>query len=167
LWLRSQLCAEPRISLHYVRAHTSRLDDISQGNEVADTLAKAARVRLSQTPPAVTYDQDGIYLSFKDVILNSGVKTDIRKILCDLRAKIWKPLRQGKTMKSFRTNFQKSHKVMRAHAIASGNDKLWSYFVLATLRWLTPPPIAHGDYPACWHCQGNTKDTLIFWNVLV
>ena len=108
---------------------------------MADHLAKAARINhsVSLDLSVVTYDQGGIYLSFKgvDSAFPSGHRLETSAA-------------EGKIMKDFRTSFQKTQKLVRAHAITSGNEKIWSYFILATLRWLTPPPISQGEYPICW-----------------
>jgi hypothetical protein len=37
---------------------------------------------------------------------------------------------------------------------------MWSYFVLATLRWFTPPPAGANGPPPCWLCDPPVPDTI-------
>eukprot|EP00456_Euglypha_rotunda_P026809 TRINITY_DN2152_c0_g1_i8.p1 TRINITY_DN2152_c0_g1~~TRINITY_DN2152_c0_g1_i8.p1 ORF type:complete len:621 (-),score=-34.86 TRINITY_DN2152_c0_g1_i8:152-1831(-) len=157
--LREELRTKPLIRLKHIRAHTHGTDFLSRGNEMADSTANGARIKCTNSPPIVTLDLGGVLLEFKDIVLSKGIKEDIRFILSASRARIWKGLsRQGRTLKMFRTSFQAIQKSIRAHAISSGKESVWSYFILASLRWFTPPP-AKSVYPQCPLCSGQT-DTI-------
>src|ERR1700722_15909220 len=66
---------------------------------------------------------------------------------------------QRLTLKKHRTTYSIFQKTVRKHAIESGNEKLWSYFILATLRWFTPPKKLL-SYPDCVLCPLKASDTL-------
>jgi len=165
-WLstfRKDLAMKPNLSLQYTPAHTNASDPLSKGNDMADRVAKLARESHSDAtpPPLVTLDTLGVYLEFKGQILMGGVKEDIRKILRVKRSQKWKLLsKQGRTLKNFRTIFPRVQRQIRRYAISSGREQMWSYFILATLRWFTPPPRGKSPPSVCRLCDGSVPDTI-------
>jgi ribonuclease HI len=158
--LRSTLLSKPYISLRYVRAHTLGTDQLSKGNDMADRVAKRSRVD-SEPPPLVTLASGGVFLDFRGQTLLKGIKEDIRAILCECRVRTWKKLsRQGRTLKQFRTTFQRFQKRVRAYAVSSGKERVWSYFILASLRWLTPTPKGSSTPPMCYLCDSLATNSM-------
>ena len=74
------------------------------------------------------------------------------------RFKKWSQLNhQGSIMKKFRTKYEIISSSIRSQALEKGKDRIWSFFILATLRWLTPPP-TQGLYNSCTLCDLEEKD---------
>jgi len=159
--LRADLASKPEISIEYVRAHTGGVDNISKGNERADYLAKRARhLPLDSTEPS-TFEPYGVYITYKGRLLLGGVKSDIKFVLNESRFHTWKSLRrQGVTLKKYRTSICKFQKTVRNFAIETGKERVWSYFILASLRWFTPLK-RDGGYPPCDLCSNNAQNDLL------
>ena len=86
--LRDVLNSKPLISLRYVPAHTLGEDSLSKGNEMADRMAKSARVSCPKPPP-VTLAWDGVFIVFEGKVLQKGVKEDLRYVQRHCRTRSW------------------------------------------------------------------------------
>jgi ribonuclease HI len=154
--LVSVLKSNPQIKTHYVRAHTNKKDMISMGNQKADMLAKLAT--KSKADPLMTMDRGGVYLSFDSKILISGIKRDLARIVKVLRFKAWSKLQhQGQILKQFKHQYADIYKNLIKMMLERKKDKIWSFFILSTLRWITPPPTS-GVSVKCVLCSGNDFD---------
>ena len=72
----------------------------------------------------------------------------------------WTKLKkQGLTLKKYSSSFVKFQKAVRNHVIENGNEKVWSYFILATLRWFTPLKRG-GTLPTCDLCEVSAPNNL-------
>jgi ribonuclease HI len=148
----------PNISSTHILAHTKRLDELSLGNEEADKLAKAGcKLQGGET---MTLDWQGVYLRFKGRILMSGIKKDLYGIMKYLRREKWKKLsRQGYILREFGSQYENITKQIRTMAVEKNQDKVWSFFILATLRWITSPP-TENKLSKCNLCSENAEESL-------
>jgi hypothetical protein len=146
----------PHMNTNFVKAHTDKKDMISKGNDRADKLAKAGT--KIKADPLITLDRGGTYLSFEGKMLVSGIKKDLAKISKILRYKSWSKLQhQGQILKHYKHQYSQIYKNLIRMMLEKRNDKLWSFFILSTLCWITPPPIA-GIYAKCTLCGSNSVD---------
>jgi hypothetical protein len=123
-----------------------------------DKLAKTASHDMPL--PFCTLDPGGVYLKMKDKLLCGGIKKDISEITKKIREGRWKKLsRQGHIMKKFKSKFKQIQMEIRKMAVENGNERVWSFFVLATLCWITPPPV-RGKYSFCFLCSSQEEDKL-------
>jgi len=147
--LQGILEGNPHIKLAFVKGHTGKKDWISLGNERADYLAKKGN--CDTKGEVVTLDNGGVYISYNKKILLSGIKNDIRSIFDELRRLKCNQLRhQGMTLRSPR--FKKIMKEVRDDSVTFQKHWIWSYFILASVRWLTPPPLFKSYLP-CQMCK--------------
>jgi hypothetical protein len=106
----------------------------------------------------MTLDRGGVYLSFSSKILISGIKRDLARIVKVLRFNTWSKLQhQGQILKQFKHQYADIYKNLINIILERKKDKIWSFFILSTLRWLTPPPI-FGLGDRCVLCSRNGVD---------
>ena len=100
-----------------------------------------------------TFDPFGIYLTYKKRTLLGGIKADIKIVQKEMRFTMWRRLkRQNPTLKKYRLSVPKFQKAVRAYALENQEERMWSYFVLSALRWLTPLKRG-GAIPMCPLCN--------------
>ena len=99
----------------------------SQGNEMADFLAKKANVPTSEMS---TLDKGGVYLDVNGTVYLSGVKNEIAVVMRAQRQVALEKLhQQSTTIKSFRKQYSKIANEVRVDCVESDNESLWSFFV--------------------------------------
>lgn len=162
--LSKMLARKPLCKVIHVHSHTGAGDALSVGNDAADLLAKEARVRgplvADYTP---TLDAGGVYLTFRSRVLMGGVKKDVQCVMKFLRLLGRSKLRaQNETLRSFPTVFRAAHKQVKALAGQEGNPKIWSSFVLNSLRWSCAPRVK-GARPLCSLCHLQVPDDMAHW----
>jgi hypothetical protein len=146
------------IKVSFIKAHTNNNDTISRGNEVADKLAKLGTKKPIDS--AITLDFNGVYLSLENQILVSGIKKDLKKISKHIGGKIWLALNhQGNILREFRSHYAQIYKNLIPMILERRSDKVWSFFILATLRWFTTPRNS-GSYMKCKLCLDQKDDNL-------
>ena len=134
--LKDFLNQNPAIKIDFVKAHTNQKDIISRGNDIADKLAKLGVSKTAHS--TITLDFNGVYLSLNNKILLSGIKKDLKKISNFIRTRIWKKLsHQSNILGDFKSQYTPIYENLIPRILERGKDKIWSFFVLATLRWFT------------------------------
>ena len=106
----------PHCTFHHIHSHTGLSDGFSQGNDLADTIAKRARL-VGPTPfsGSPILDVSGFYIAFKGNFLLGGVKEDVRKVMREIRRGFLQGLAtQGRTLSSFSLAHSKVLKQVRA-----------------------------------------------------
>jgi hypothetical protein len=143
----------PHIDISFIKAHTNKTDWKSRGNAMADFLAKSNNkfTRDQYT----TLDRDGVYLTHKNTIKGSGIKTDIKNIMQNLRRKECNKLHiQNHTLVKYHKTYRTIADSVAQEAPNHNKENIWSFFVLATLRWLFPPPKLYSNSYCCL-CQNK------------
>ena len=93
---------------------------------------------------AITLDLEGVYLSLRQKILMSGIKVDIYNIMKDIRRNTWSKLtHQGVILKAFKSHYASIYKNVVKILVERKRDKIWSFFILACLRWWTTPRMSY------------------------
>ncbi len=162
-WLaraKAHLLRRPRASLKHVHSHTGKDDILSVGNAAADLLAKEARSLGPVSPDVFTMDTCGVYLTFKTKVLMGGVKDDVSRVISEIRRSKWKALpSQGATMSQFRSSFRAIQKQVRDLAVQGPHEKVWSSFILNSLRWSCAPR-KHKIRQKCSLCLMQADDEM-------
>lgn len=154
------LSRKPNCKVRHVHSHTGLDDLLSRGNDSADLLAKEARTRgppLAAYPP--TLDAGGVYLSLKGKILMGGVKKDVGRVLKSLRFAARSSLKSQSLTLNLFPSFHTTHKQIKSLALLGNDPKVWSSFVLNSLRWSCPPKVA-GVRPPCLLCSRAEPDDM-------
>ena len=148
--LHHLLVKHPHIQLQFVKGHTGNQDWYSKGNQMADTLAKKAN---APTTDGITLDDGGVYLTLNGRLNFSGIKEEINQVMRAQRQEALHKLhQQSATISAFPTQYTRVAADIRAGCVSRDKESLWSFFVLATLRWILPPPAA-GPSPFCNLCH--------------
>jgi hypothetical protein len=107
-----------------------------------------------------TFEPQGIYVTYKNKTLVGGIKNDVKFLQKEMRSRNWRTLkRQGATLKKYRLSFLKFQKSVRAYALEICEERMWSYFILSSLRWFTPLKRG-GVTPNCYLCDMNALNDL-------
>lgn len=156
------LVRKPLCKVLHVHSHTGASDALSVGNDLADSLAKEARTRgpiLANYPP--TLDAGGVYLMFRGKLLMGGVKKDTKVVLGSIRAAARDRLQsQNRTLNMFSKAFRAIQKQVKLFAVQNSDQRVWSVFILNTLRWSCPPKVA-GSRPLCPLCYLRAPDSML------
>jgi len=146
--LLSQNLSE-KIKLIYVPSHVGVTDLNSFGNNRADALAKLTKV--NRYIPFGLPDFCGAYIYINNVIQTSGIKNDAKKCTINIRKPLLNKYKQ-QTLTIIKAKHSDKIKDKIYKYCMENNEKLWSFWILATLRWLIPAP-----FVTCNYCFSNEK----------